>query len=385
MDKKLIEQIKLKNRENEKKTFSPHATLSSAGIRISSDEDDFDVRSRFSHDTDRIIHSPSYTRYLDRTQVFYFVDNDKITYRVLHVQLVSKIGREIGRELSLNEDLIEAIALGHDIGHPPFGHEGEDYLNLLSKEHGIGIFSHNLQSIRALKHLEKSGEGLNLTLQVLDGILCHNGELLLPNLSPKKNKTWEDHEAECIEGSKKIVPMTLEGCVVRFADIIGYIGRDIEDAISLNLIERNDIPKSCSKILGKTNREIINTLVLDIVETSFEKEYIGLSEKVFKALMDLKDFNYKAIYSNEKIKTESNKIKSMYTHLFTTFLNDLRTGNKNSHIYKDFYEKMSDQYKTETSLPLCVRDFISGITDKYFINAFKSLVLPGNYGYYFVD
>ncbi|RLB41430.1 MAG: phosphohydrolase, partial [Deltaproteobacteria bacterium] len=197
-------------------------------------------RQQFSIDTDRILHSLAYSRYIDKTQVFYLIKNDHITHRVLHVQLVSKIARTIGRLLRLNEDLIEAIALGHDIGHTPFGHDGEKFLSELCVAHGLGPFLHNIQSVRFLQHIERKGQGWNLTLQVLDGIFCHNGEIHLKALSPDPSKDFGQFESEMrakeADPTIDIWPMTLEGCVVRMSDTISYVGRDIEDAIRLGLI-----------------------------------------------------------------------------------------------------------------------------------------------------
>ena len=196
-------------------------------------------RQSFQVDADRILHSLAYTRYIDKTQVFSLVENDHITHRVLHVQLVSKISRTIGRLLALNEDLIEAIALGHDLGHAPFGHDGETHLSELSQAHGLSPFVHPVQSVRALDLLEGKGKGLNLSLQVLDGILCHDGEADRTDLIPERDKDWGRFRAEL--GAKErdpgleLRPMTLEGCVVRLADTIAYIGRDLEDAIRLGL------------------------------------------------------------------------------------------------------------------------------------------------------
>ena len=204
-----------------------------------------DIRPPFFHDGDRIVHSRAYARYIDKTQVFYLVKNDHITHRVLHVQLVSKIARLIGRALLLNEDLVEAIALGHDIGHVPYGHDGEKYLSDICWKHGIGGFHHNIQSVRALDCIEE----LNLTLQVLDGILAHNGEAHDLRVVPELDKTWEKMEKEIDErqrqadGHSGILPMTMEGCVVRVADTISYVGRDIEDAITLGLIRPRRHPR----------------------------------------------------------------------------------------------------------------------------------------------
>ena len=262
----------------EEQQLSPVATVSSAGLRRSP-ENKVGYRQQFALDADRILHSRAYTRYIDKTQVFSLIRNDHITHRVLHVQLVARVARTIGRFLHLNEDLIEAIALGHDIGHPPFGHDGEKILSDLCVENGLPPFQHNIQSVRFLDTLERKGRGWNLTLQVLDGILCHDGETHSHSLQPTLLTTFDDFEQKLRDKTSSpqlpLMPGTTEGCVVRLADTIAYIGRDIEDAIILGLITRDEIPQTCKKILGDTNGTIIYTLVTDLIgnsETSGEKQ-----------------------------------------------------------------------------------------------------------------
>ena len=286
---------------NKEKNLSCYATKSSDAIRIEEDKSLNDIRPNFFHDIDKIIYSLSYMRYLDKTQVFSRIENDHISKRITHVQMVSKIARTIGRALNLNEDLIEAIALGHDIGHTPLGHFGETLLNEISIRELNLYFAHNIQSVRHLMCVENNGRGFNLSIQVLDGIMCHNGEMLNSKYEPVKKDTLEflrDYQLSYkdLETSRKMHPMTLEGCVVRISDIIGYIGRDIEDAVRLNRIKLEDIPSNITNVLGKTNSSIVNTIVLDIIENSINKPYIKMSDKVFKALFELKKFNYKNIY-----------------------------------------------------------------------------------------
>ncbi|MBU1697607.1 MAG: HD domain-containing protein, partial [Proteobacteria bacterium] len=205
-----------------------------------------EYRQNFSADSDRILNSLAFTRYIDKTQVFSLINNDHLTHRVIHVQMVSRIGRTIGRYLGLNEDLIEAASLGHDIGHAPFGHDGERFLSKLTHEQGAGFFHHNLQSIQFLDRIEKNGKGLNLSLQTMDAIICHNGEAHTKKLVPQKNRSFTDFDRimETMKNKKVCneIPMTMEGCVVRMADTISYIGRDLEDAIRLGLVKRQAIP-----------------------------------------------------------------------------------------------------------------------------------------------
>ncbi|HEY3274496.1 MAG TPA: HD domain-containing protein [Methanocella sp.] len=341
-----------------------------------------DIRPPFFHDGDRIVHSRAYARYIDKTQVFYLVKNDHITHRVLHVQLVSKIARLIGRALLLNEDLVEAIALGHDIGHVPYGHDGETYLSDICRKHGIGGFHHNVQSVRALDRIEE----LNLTLQVLDGILAHNGEAHDLQVIPEQDKTWEKLEKEIEErqqqtnGHSGILPMTMEGCVVRVADTISYVGRDIEDAITLGLIKREDIPPACSDVLGSTNRDIVNNLVVDVIENSYNQPYIALSPATAKALRELKEFNHERIYSNPEIKAQSAKVQRMFALLFEAFLDDLQRARRESRIYRNYIGGFSPErwkrYSRGMNEPEIVRDFIAGMTDEFFNDTFRELYLP---------
>jgi dGTPase len=341
-----------------------------------------DIRPPFFHDGDRIVHSRAYARYIDKTQVFYLVKNDHITHRVLHVQLVAKIARLIGRALLLNEDLIEAIALGHDIGHVPYGHDGEKYLSDICRKHDIGGFHHNVQSVRALDRIEE----LNLTLQVLDGILAHNGEAHDTRVIPEQDKTWEKMEAEMAErqrqanGHSGILPMTMEGCVVRVADTISYVGRDIEDAITLGLIARKDISLNCSEVLGSTNRDIVNNLVVDVIENSYNQPYIALSPDTAKALKELKEFNHEHIYSNREIKAQSAKVQRMFGLMFEAFVDDLKAEKKQSRIFTNYVDSFPaekwNRYADGTSEPEIVRDFIAGMTDEFFNDTFRELYLP---------
>ena len=365
------------------------ATLSRNGIRRRQ-KDQTGHRQAFALDADRILHSRAYTRYIDKTQVFYMVSNDHITHRVLHVQLVSKIARTIGRFLRLNEDLIEAIALGHDIGHPPFGHDGEKELAGLCQEHGLPPFQHNVESIQFLERIERKGQGWDLTLQTLDGILCHDGEIHSRNLKPDREKDFAVFDRELQIKSNdpetELLPMTLEGCVVRLCDTIAYIGRDIEDAIELKLIERSDIPAGCREILGDTNGTIVYHLVEDLITNSLAsghggellQDSIGFSPAVSVALKELKAFNYRSIYMNPAIKMGFPKIRNCYRVLFETYLDQVVKRETTSEVFTEMLDNMAPYY-LETHAPAeVVRDFIAGMTDDYFLKeaAFYGCAVP---------
>lgn len=378
---KLLSKIKSDLDQKEKERLSPWACLSSEAVRRERDNDiDRGHRQNFSVDTDRILHSLAYSRYIDKTQVFYLIKHDHITHRVLHVQLVSKIARTIGRLLRLNEDLIEAIALGHDIGHTPFGHDGERFLSDLCETHGIGRFLHNIQGVRFLQEIERKGKGWNLTLQVLDGILSHDGEIHSQSLEPKKDKCFETLTDEMIKKreapSIDIWPMTLEGCVVRMADTISYIGRDIEDAIRLGLIARKDIPGDCRQILGDTNGTIVYTLVEDLVGNSLSKPYLSFSSDVGSALKKLKEFNEERIYKDSRVKDQTDKVKLMFKLLFEKYLEDLQMNHRGSDIFTGFLEGMSIEYVAQTCPAAIVRDFVAGMTDEYFLRQCQKNLMP---------
>lgn len=376
-------------------SVGPLGILDSMASRYYEEKDqDLDIRPPFFRDVDRIGHSLSFSRYIDKSQVFFEVNNANITHRSLHVTLVSRVARQVGRLLALNTDLIEAIALGHDIGHTPYGHLGEEILNEITEKYGLGTFIHNAQGVRWLFYLEKRfptkpAEGLNLTLQVLDGILCHDGEVNEKRLKPVEinGKTWDDHFKEyndCFHENKtKRIPMSYEGIVVRFCDTISYIGRDIEDAILLKFINRSDIPENCREVLGDTNRKIMNILIKDLIDFSFENEegYIGYSDEIFKALKELKQFNYDYIYSRRDLfikdnsgKTFMEKLRDKFNLIFEFSLKDLEMENHESPIFKDHMEYIDDRdfskyykkYKEQDKLSWIVRDYIAGMSDSYF-------------------
>lgn len=332
---------------------------------------DNEYRQPFSADSDRILNSLAYTRYIDKTQVFSLINNDHLTHRVIHVQLVSRIARTIGRYLGLNEDLIEAASLGHDIGHTPLGHDGERFLSRLTRKHGAGFFHHNRQSIQFLDRIERHGKGWNLNLQTMDAILCHDGEVHSSKLVPHKNRSFEEFDLimKTMGESKacNLTPMTMEGCVVRMADTISYIGRDLEDAIRLGLVNRDDIPDQCQNLLGRTNGTMVFTLVTDLISNSLNQPFIGFSDEISAALKRLKAFNYKHIYKNPVIKKHLSSIEDIFCFLFERYLYDLETSNEHSVIFKKFLNDMSPEYRGSHSFAEIVRDYISGMTDSYFI------------------
>lgn len=371
-----------KNLLKKENILADYACKYSDAIRLKTEEE-YDIRPSFMHDADRIMYSLSYNRYLDKTQVFTNSHNDHISRRMNHVQFVSDIAKYIGSCLLLNEDLIEAIALGHDIGHTPLGHFGEAVLNDISLEVLNEHFLHNIQSVRNLMYVENNGNGLNLSIQTLDGIMCHNGKISY-FYEVDRNKTKDDFFRQYQSGytnpskSKEYHPMTLEGCVVRFADMIAYLGRDIEDAIRLGRLNREDIPKNISSVLGDTNAKIIDTLNNDIIYNSLKELVvnnhlcISISEEVLQAMLDLKQFNYDYIYQysmNDDLKKYYRD--GMYM-LFDKYLHDLESDNIESSIYSIFLDVQKSSYIHNNSMKRIVIDYIAGMTDDFFINEVKS-------------
>ncbi len=365
----------------EQKALRSLACPSSTAVRRHpEDRSQHEYRQAFSQDADRILNSLAFTRYIDKTQVFSLIRNDHLTHRVLHVQLLSRVARTIGRYLGLNQDLIEAAALGHDIGHPPFGHDGERFLSRLTRAHDAGYFHHNVQSIQFLDKIERHGTGWNLSLQTLDAILCHDGESHVHKLSPHGPRTFDDLDEmiQAFERTEQIgfSPMTLEGCVVRMADTISYIGRDLEDGIRLGLITRDMIPDTCRNLLGTTNGTIVFNLVTDLIAASLDQPFIGFSSEIADALETLKSFNYRHIYKNPAIKRHLGTIETIYGHLFHQYLTDLEKANQSSVIFTQFLAGMSGTYQTTHSPAQIVRDFIAGMTDSYFIRQAPAELRP---------
>ncbi|HEY5562149.1 MAG TPA: HD domain-containing protein [Clostridiaceae bacterium] len=345
-------------------------------------------RPAFSRDIDKIMHSAYYNRYSDKTQVFSFYKNDDITRRAFHVQLVSRIARNIGQVLGLNLDLIEAIALGHDIGHTPFGHAGEKFLNELYYGHTERYFNHNVHSVRVLDGIFP----YNISLQTLDGIICHNGEFELKDYIPSRLNSFEEFdkltEDAYVEESiiNTMVPNTLEGCVVRICDMVAYLGKDRQDAVKAKLIASDDIFKYGT--IGRYNAEIINNLAVNIIENSYGKDYIKIDEEYFNELKACKKENYTYIYNNPIIEAQyNNSIKPMFENIYEKLLQDLKSKNIDSVIFKhhiDFVQNRSKGYEraipySEEEPNQIVVDYIASMTDDYFIDLYNYLYSDGKY------
>ena len=359
--------------EVKNKYLSKYACKDNEAIRLKRSTPD--IRTDFFRDIDKIIYSLSYVRYIDKTQVFSLKENDHISKRMIHVQMVSRVARTIGRALNLNEDLIEAAALGHDLGHVPFGHVGEAILSEISQRNDEGYFNHNVQSARLLMYVEHDGEGSNLCLQTLDAIMCHNGEIESSLYEPQaktKEEFLDEYRGTYYDNdvSRSLRPMTLEGCVVRISDIISYIGRDIEDACMLGLLNKKDIPDDIVKVLGTTNSSIIETIVTDIINNSIDKPYIKMTDEVFNALSKLKKFNYEHVYSKANTKEELENYKKMFNELFDKLLYQVE-NNIDSNINNIFLKNMNEEYMNNTSNKRKVIDYIAGMTDDYFLNEYK--------------
>jgi len=380
-DMELLTRIFHEIEERDEAALSQFATKNREAKRQESEEPDY-TRAPFALDRDKILYSGAYRRYQGKTQVIYFANmfDEEMSTRSLHTTYVSQISRTIGKMLGLNLDLIEAIALGHDLGHPPFGHDGETFLSELCLEHGIGLFRHNLHGLHIVDHIAKRGQGLNLTFQVRDGIVSHDGEVHNQRLIPDRGKTEEDLQDYVKRSTAgedvRTMPATLEGCVVRISDTIAYIGQDIEDAIRANLVVREMIPHTCLEKLGDRNSRIIDTLVKSVVLSSYENDYIAFDEETSDELKKLKDFNYEFIYEHKNIKRSSEKIRLGFRLMFNKYLEDLEKHNQESKIFKHFLRGRSPDYIASYSYPEIVRDFIASMTDRYFSESLQGFILP---------
>ncbi len=295
------------------------------------------MRTEFQRDRDRIMYSKSFVRLKNKTQVFFSPEGDHYMTRLTHTLGVSQVARSIARCLDLNEDLAEAISLGHDLGHTPFGHAGERVLNKLAKKG----FKHNEQSLRVVDVIENDLKGLNLTIEVRDGILNHK-----------------------MSGN----PMTLEGQAVSLADRIAYLNHDVEDALRAGIITENDIPKNVKEVLGNSTKDRINTLISSVYEASYQKDKITLTKEVNEAINQLREFMFNTVYLTKKAMTEEEKAFKMLSALFDYFIKD---PSKLPSIYK----KLLQSYDEET----VVCDYISGMTDRYATKVFKQIFIPENF------
>ena len=384
MNTKKIKEIYLKNLEKTDHDLSRFACHDKSAFRKKPEQTDF-LRSAFATDRDRILYSGAYRRYQGKTQVFSFTNlfDEEMTNRSLHTTYVSQISRTIGKRLGLNLELIEAIALGHDLGHPPFGHDGEMALSKCCRKFGIGSFHHNIESLQIVDYISSEGKGLNLTFQVRDGILSHDGEVHNTVLKPNWKKTESDIESfiqkKKADENVSEMPATMEGCVVRITDTIAYIGQDIEDAIRLKILKRDELPKDCTEFLGTRNSRIIDTLIKSVIANSYEHDFIAFDEETSFYLKKLKEFNYEQIYTNEDVKKTKKIIDKSMEILFEQYLDDLEKNAINSKIFTQFLNKKEERYSQKFSNPEKVRDFIDTMTYRYFNEEVKSYLLPGSF------
>ena len=323
----------------EHRRLNPLAAFSdqSKGRPIEDEPTENDVRTCYQRDADRIVHSKSFRRLMHKTQVFLRPEGDHYRTRMTHTLEVSRIGRTITRALGLNEDLAEAIALGHDLGHTPFGHAGESALSDC-----LGTpFCHNEQSLRVVDILENNGDGLNLTHEVRMGILGHTGTY---------------------------VPETLEGQIIRRADQIAYVNHDIDDAMRAGILSNDDIPDSISSVLGSVHKERINTLVCDCIKMSTEAGVIMLSPEVERAHLDLRSFMFERVYRNPVAKSQETKAKDMLKKLYEHYFKNPQA------LPEDFQPQMSFD-----GLERTVCDYIAGMTDKYAVDKFTEIFVPAGW------
>ena len=369
---------------------NPYAFSDEGIVRRDSSHDKANLwRPAFVRDIEKIMHVPYYNRYSDKTQVYSFYKNDDISRRALHVQLVARIARNIGNVLGLNGDLIEAISLGHDIGHTPFGHAGERILSNLYQEHTGRYFNHNVHSVRVLDGVIRR----NISLQTLDGIICHNGELELQEYRPSDMSTFVEFDKKvesCYvdEGNiSRLIPCTLEGCVMRICDIIAYLGKDRQDAERLRLLPKNSFSAGA---IGTSNSEIINNLIVNLIENSYGKPYLKMDIEYFEALRKAKKENYETIYNNDELNAMyDNQIRPMFSELYEELLRQAKSGDKNSIFYRHHiayvaennrYATKSDQIPYEEQEPnQLVVDYLASMTDDYFIDLYHHLFPKGTH------
>ena len=339
-----------------------------------------DVRSPYYRDTTAIIHSSPFRRLKHKTQVFFAPSNDHICTRMEHVLHVASIATAICRAMGLNDEMAWAIGVGHDLGHTPFGHIGEYILSDLMVQKGFDPFQHEVNGLRVVDFLSH----LNLTYAVRDGIISHCGEHFIRTISPDFNLK----DLDSIKSKNGIRPATWEGCVVRFSDQIAYLGRDFEDAARLGIVSWNDVPKICTKVLGSTNGEIINTLVEDIISNSEKEGCIAFSEDVYEAVRVMKDFNYKNIYLSPMLAGYEKYFRRLI-NLIYDYLSDLldkygfdkdlylKEGNMLSAGFYNYVIEKKDAYlEHDGNLDRIVFDYISGMSDNFCIDCGNEILKP---------
>ena len=340
------------------------------------------LRSAFARDIDKIVNIPAYNRYAGKTQVFSLVENDDICRRGLHVQLVSRIARNIGRLLGLNCELIEAISLGHDLGHTPFGHAGERFRSKCYHERTGRYFNHNVHSVRVMDVLYRR----NVSLQVLDGALCHNGEFAQQALKRGETSTFEQLDANvdaCASDEaviKTLRPSTLEGCVVRLSDMIAYLGKDRDDAVAMGVLDGLD--GFDTRIIGRDNARIINNLTVDVINNSYGHSQVRMSETAFEDVKLAKRQNYERIYNTEGWRAGSgNVVSEMFEEMYERLLSDVIAGDERSPVYLHHAKKLAArsrsidarEYLTNTEPNQIVVDYLASMTDRYFMALYRHL------------
>jgi dGTPase len=371
--------------------LSPYAAHEGQAVRVREHLPRYAIiRPPYSYDVDCIIHNPLYNRYADKTQVFSFYRNDDLTRRALHVQFVSKIARTIGRALRLNLDLIDAIALGHDMGHTPFGHKGETFLSenyqrgTAARGGTARYFNHNVHSTRVFRYILDS----NLTLQTLSGILCHNGEKVCKEYTPAELGTFAEFDEileQCYltqDYHKQLRPNTLEGCVVRISDMIAYAGKDRQDLYKARLITQQKFEKSLR--IGVKNSDIISNVIVNIVKNSIQCPGLNMDEEVFQDLKALIAENNEVIYTNEELNQPYYEIvQPLMTLLYDRLVDDLQNKRYASPIYQHYVnDKIQgriyhdpDRWFLIVPPDEIVTDFIASMTDDYFIDICRELHL----------
>lgn len=367
------------NEEKEFSLLSPYATKSKDSRGRLLPEEPCTVRTAFQRDIGRILYCEEFRRLRQKTQVFFNPRNDHISTRMEHVIYVAYIAKTIAVGLSLNTQLVEAIAMGHDIGHAPFGHSGERELNRCLVEMGSSLRfhheAHGLRVVDCLSHRKEGVYGLNLSFEVRDGIISHCGETYQETeLRPHRSKTEKDVQETVLHHD---LPATLEGCVVRMADKIAYIGRDIEDAARSGLMSFDELPKKIKTELGRSNGEIINTLVTDLIENSQGQDRICLSKSRAEGIEALLRENVSRIYQSNKIRRYEMIVRDVIEGLFESFIrvasDPERLASLDEEPYRRFSRYLADYPEQEALVERKVVDYIAGMTDHYAYECFQSL------------